>query len=136
MAEVLIGIDLTQAAGSRLAPEVIAEVQFVAPSTVNNGSITTNKLANGAVAEAKLADGAVSSGKLADGAVAAAKLADDAVTGTKLADGSVTPEKTGTGVVTAADHTGNDVGLRIVLLTSVQFASITPDPNTLYGLTT
>lgn len=57
--------------------------------TVDDGSITTPKLADGAVATAKIASGAVNSAALAADAVTSAKIAADAVTSVKIAAGAV-----------------------------------------------
>jgi hypothetical protein len=48
--------------------------------TIDNGVVSTAKIADGAVTSAKIADGTIVSGDLADGAVTTAKLADTAVT--------------------------------------------------------
>ena len=95
-------------------------------AAVEDGSITTSKLANSAVTEAKLSSGAVTAEKIATGAVAHEKLADGsvrsgkiengAVTRDKIADGEVTNRKLATGAVTADKLEGNAVtGEKIAL---------------------
>ena len=71
------------------------------PSTVSleDGAVTTQKLADRAVTDAKLADGAVTTPKIADKSVTDAKLADGAVTTPKIADKSVTDAKLADGAV-------------------------------------
>ncbi|MBV9921908.1 MAG: hypothetical protein JOY78_13790 [Pseudonocardia sp.] len=128
-----VAYDPTASAGQRLAPEVVAEIQTVAPSTVDNGSITTAKLADQAVVEAKIAPGAVGSTEIASGGVGAVNMGAAAVTTAAIEDAAVTPGKTGTGVVTAVDNTGSALASRIEYLTSAQYATLSPpDPNTWY----
>lgn len=119
--------------GEKLAPEVVSEIQVVAPSTVTSGSITTAKLAEDAVTTGKIADDAVTTEKIADGGVETNNLAPESVTEGKIADGAVTPDKVGTGVVTAVDNTGSTIANREMFVTAAQMALITsPDPNTTY----
>lgn len=133
MADKLISIDLSQDPGEQFAPEVIAEIQFVAPSAVVNGAITTPKLADDAVTTDKIAPGAVGATEIATGAVGATALASGGVTTAKVADAAVTPAKVGTGVVTAVDSSDATVATKIKYVTAVQYAAIgSPDPNTLY----
>ena len=65
------------------------------PSTVSleDGAVTTQKIAVGAVTTPKIADKSVTDAKLADGAVTTPKIADGAVTTPKIADGAVTTPK-------------------------------------------
>lgn len=75
--------------------------------TIEDGSVTTDKLADDAVTTAKIDDGAVTLAKLgsdvpvgiADGAVTTAKLGAEAVTTAKIADGAVTADKIASGVI-------------------------------------
>ena len=67
-----------------------------ATATASDGTVTVDipggqagSLDDGSVTTAKLADGAVTTPKLADDAVATAKIADDAVTGDKIADNTI-----------------------------------------------
>lgn len=69
---------------------------------IDDGAVTTAKIADGAVTSAKLASGAVAATSLADGAISTAKLADGAVTTGKLAAGAVTAAKVGSGAVESA----------------------------------
>jgi microcystin-dependent protein len=57
----------------------------IGPSVIDDGDVTTAKLADGAVTADKLGAGAVATAKLADGAVATAKLGDGAITAAKIA---------------------------------------------------
>lgn len=137
MADQFIAYDHSKPAGERLAPEVRAELSLVAPSTVNNNSITTAKLVDGAVNTAKLADSSVTTAKLAAGAVETVDVKDSAITTAKLANGAVTPAKVSTGVVTAADTANNPFKLTMVPITSTAYAALpSPDPNTLYLIST
>jgi hypothetical protein len=137
MADLFISYDPSKPVGERLAPEVRQELSEVAPSTVNNNTITTAKLVDKNVTTEKINDGAVTSVKIASGAVETADIKDVAVTTGKLADKAVTPAKVNTGVVTAADPAGSFLPLRIVPITSTAYAALTsPDPNTLYIIST
>lgn len=128
-----IGYDPTQDVGSRFAPEVIAEIEAVAPSTVTNGSVSTSKIADEAVTTGKLAPGAVDTTIIATGGVETVNLGEESVATDKIEDGAVTPVKCGTGVVVAKDHTGTVVGNTDVFLTAAQYGAIgSPDPNTTY----
>ena len=79
-------------------------------SDVQDGSITTLKLADGAVTTNKVATDAITSDKIADGAVTAAQVAADAigteelqggsVTSADIQDGTITDDDLGTGSVT------------------------------------
>lgn len=135
MADLLVGYDPTKPVGQRLAPEVVQEIEEVAPSNLDNGSVTTAKLANDAVTEDKIAPGAVGGVELATGGVGTVNLATDAVTTDKLADDSVTADKAGVGVTTAHDSAGNPITLDAVPITAAAYGSITPDPNVLYLIT-
>lgn len=130
-------IDLNRPEMQQLAPEVRAEVRRLAPSTIDNGSITTAKLADNAVTYAKILNGAVGGDKLATGGVVTRALANLAVTTAKIADRAVTRAKAGIGTVTARDLIGNDLEMDILPLSSVEYAALEaspsgPSPTTLY----
>ncbi|WAB09212.1 hypothetical protein SEA_LITTLEMUNCHKIN_36 [Gordonia phage LittleMunchkin] len=133
MADLFVGYDPAQPAGQRFAPEVRAEIAEVAPDNIDNGSVTTAKLANDAVTGDKIAPGAVNTTEIATGGVGAANLATDAVTTVKLANDSVTAAKAGLGVPTAHDASGNDISVDFVPITAAAYGALTtPDPNTFY----
>lgn len=84
--------------------EIDAQIKYVADNAiVQDGGVTTQKLADGAVTTikiddaavttAKIADSNVTSNKIADGNILTAKIADDAVTTGKIADNSITTPK-------------------------------------------
>ena len=136
MADLFIAFDPNADPGSRLAPELVAEIGVVAPSVVLNGSITTAKMALQAITEACIYPGAVGSTEIATGGVATVNLATGAVTAAKIGTDAVTPNACAPGVVTAADTNGNPAATVIVVMTAVQYAALTtPDPNTLYFVT-
>lgn len=138
MADQIIAYDPAKPVGQRLGAPIRAEIQEVAPSTVDAGSVTESKLADDAVTNPKIAPGAVDSVTIATGGVERVNIASEAVGEPQLAPHSVTPEKTGIGVVTAKDNSGNDLALTVVHLSAAQLAAIpTPnrDPNTLYIVT-
>jgi hypothetical protein len=72
----------------RLTPDQrIAAVGYaLVAATVQNGAITTEKLANGAVDATKLANNAVTAAKIEDGAVTSSKIAFNTVVSSNLAD--------------------------------------------------
>ena len=136
VADLFIAYDPSQPAGQRLAPEVRTEIAVVAPSTVNNGAITTAKLAPAAVTTDKITNAAVTSAKIAPSGVETSNIKDAAVTTPKLGDASVTRAKAAAGVVTSRDLAGNAFKIDMLPLTAAQYAAIpTPDPNILYLIT-
>jgi hypothetical protein len=133
MAITNVMFDTTAADGSKMDPAVAAEIDLIAPSSVDAGDITTDLLHDLAVTTAKIADGAVTATQIADGAVGSAEIADGAVSTAKLANGAVTAAKAGTGVVTAANSAGSVIASTDVYLSAAQYAAIgSPDPNTSY----
>ena len=66
---------------------------------INNGVITTTKLADNSITTAKIVDASVTSAKLADGAVTNTKVADNSITTSKVVDGSITMAKLGPDVI-------------------------------------
>lgn len=70
--------------------------------SVDNGSITTAKLADGSVTTIKIADGNVTTAKLADSSVTTPKIANLNVTTAKINNAAVTTEKLADESVTAA----------------------------------
>jgi hypothetical protein len=61
----------------------------IATVDMEDGSVTSLKIANGGVATADIADGAITTDKIAAGAVATVDIADSAVTSAKIADGTI-----------------------------------------------
>ncbi len=133
--EVLVGIDLSKPEGAQLAPQVIAEIERVAPSTVNDGSITAPKLATAAVTAPKIAAGAVTAPAIGNGEVKNANLGTNSVTTAKIQDNAITPAKAGPGVMTVFDASGNPLAAKLVVMSYAAYGAITPDPTTLYFLT-
>lgn len=96
---VKVGSDPEMTPRQQVASSAFAFRAAVA-QTVDDGAITTAKLADGAVDTGKLADGTVMTTKIADAAVTNLKLADGAVTGAKMASEAWTsyaPQWTGSG---------------------------------------
>jgi len=88
--------NLQLAPDQRLASVGYAQVA----KAVDDGAVTTAKIADGAVTTAKIVDGAVTTTKLADGAVTTIKVLDGTVSTSKLADGAVTTLKVADNAVT------------------------------------
>ena len=87
-----------------------------ATATASDGTVTVNipggqagSLDDGSVTTAKLADGAVTTIKLADDAVTGAKIADDTIHGGALIDGTIATIKIGDTQVTGAKLSSNAV---------------------------
>lgn len=119
--------------GHKLAPEVVAEIQAVAPSTVTAGSIVASKMADDSVETRALQDLAVTTDKLADASVTNPKLAPECVTEDKIEDDAVTRAKAGVGVITIVDSTGSPISLEAMRVTETQMAAIvSPDSGILY----
>lgn len=133
MGDLGVMIDLSRPEREQLAPEVRAEVRRLAPSTVDNGSITSAKLADGSVTRPKLAVGAVGGNTVEVGGIGKAALAVGAVTSDKLADRAVSRAKCGIGVLTVADTDGNPITLEAVPISSLDYAALPArDPEVLY----
>jgi hypothetical protein len=103
--------------GAVTSPKLAAEA--VNASKIEPGAVGNAKLAPGAVTNAKIASGAVNGASILDGSVGnhdlgaavvgAGKLADGAVTHSKLAANSVTGADVSNGSITLADLRGIDV---------------------------
>lgn len=89
---VKVGTDPEMTPRQQVASSAFAFRAAVA-GTVDDGAITTSKLADGAVTSDRLADGAVATAKIADSTVSTAKISDSAITTPKIANGAVTPAK-------------------------------------------
>lgn len=133
MADQFIAYDPSAAPGERLAPEVRAEIAFVAPSAVTNNSITTIKIQDLAVTTPKIATGAITLALMAANSVGTVALVNDAVTTVKIANSAITPAKTTTGIVTCVDSADAYVNRKNKDVTAAEYAAIvSPDPNTYY----
>ncbi|MCX7552753.1 hypothetical protein OS175_02585 [Marinicella sp. S1101] len=99
--------------------------QFVGADAVGNseiqdGSITTTKLANDAVNTAKIIDGEVSNSDLADGAVNSIKISDGSINNIDLANGAVTTDSILDATITSADLADGEVGAAQINIAEVQ----------------
>lgn len=132
MATTSVLFDTAAAPGNKFDPEVVAEVEFLAPG-IDVGEVGTTELADDAVTNAKIAPGAVGTVEIATDGVEAVNIKAGAVGTAELADDGVTAVKAGIGVSTAYDNAGNPVEDKKVYLTSAQYtALVTKDPNTTY----
>jgi uncharacterized protein YjbI with pentapeptide repeats len=91
------GGDLT---GTYPNPTIAANA--VTTAKINNGAVTTDKVANAAITTAKLADGSVTTAKVVDANITTAKLADGSVTTAKVVDANITTAKLADGSVSTA----------------------------------
>lgn len=126
-------LDTTKKPGEKLAPQMREEINEVAPSTLNDGVVSTQKLAENAVTTPKLGPGAVTSPKIASKGVKTANIDDGAVGTLQLAAGAVTAAKAGVGVMAVFDSAGNALSAKSVVITASGYAQLNPpDPNTFY----
>lgn len=70
-----------------------SSLAYVGSVNIQDGAVTTDKIANLNVTEGKLASNSVTTSKIADDAVTTAKIPDNAITTNKIADASVTSDK-------------------------------------------
>ena len=70
--------------------------------TIDNGVVSTAKIADSAVTGAKITNGAVDSNKLGSLVVTTVKIANNAVTSAKIADGTIDTEDLGDLVISTA----------------------------------
>jgi predicted phage tail protein len=85
-------------------------LEEVLPATlIQNGAVTTDKLAANSVVAAKIAAGAVVAGKIAADAVTANEIAANAITAPKISAGAVTTQKIAAQAVTA-----NEIAARTI----------------------
>lgn len=87
------------------SPYIGNNLQF----TLNDGEVTTPKIANGAVTQQKIAAGAVGNTELAIDSVDASKIAVGAVGSSEIDTGAVGTDELGTAVVTAAKMAVNSI---------------------------
>jgi hypothetical protein len=132
MALTTVFLDTAAPVGSKLDPEMQAEIEELAPG-IDAGEVGEVELADGAVTEDKLHEGAVTTTKIAEGGVEAINLAEGAVNEAAIAPDAVTAEKAGTGVCTAYDSAGNPVEDKKVYMTASEYSNLAvKDPNTEY----
>lgn len=122
--------------GQKLDPAVRAEIDEVSPSSVDAGDIETEHLADLAVTTAKINDGAVTSPKIATDGVKTSNIEDASVTTAKLANNAVTAAKAGTGISKAYDSAGNAIDNAFVYVTTEEYDLLDGggdlDPNVTY----
>lgn len=134
MSDIVAGLDISKPVGQRFSAIMQAEIEAVAPSTVNDGDITEPKLHDLSVSTRTIQDEAVTEPKFFTGAVSTRAIAAEAVTAEKMAPASITPDNVAPGVPTATDWNGNAITLNLTPLTAAQYAALDPgpDPNTMY----
>ena len=72
---------------------------YTISASVNDGSITGDKIAQNTISGSNIADGAVDTAQIADGAITEDKIEDGAVTTDKIADDAITSDKIEDGAV-------------------------------------
>jgi len=71
----------------------------VGTAQIADGAITEGKIEDGAITSVKIADGAVGTGQIADGAITEDKIQDNSISSLKILDGSITGEKIESGSI-------------------------------------
>jgi|GEM_PF-1531138 len=99
--------------------------QFVGANAVGtleiqDGSVSSNKLANNAVTSVKIADGEVKTPDLEDGAVDSSKIADLSISSADLANSAITTTQLANGAVTQTKLASDAVGAGQVISSEVQ----------------
>lgn len=91
----------------KIANNAVTDIKIndgsVTETKLGTGAVTADKIGSSAVVEAKIGTGAVTADKIGSGAVTEAKLATDAVTTDKIANNSITSDKIAPGTVIASD---------------------------------
>lgn len=135
MAIVAVLMDTSAAPGSKLDPELKAEIEKLAPG-LEIGEVGEQELADNSVTAPKIKEGAVGTEHIAEGGVHAINVAAGAIGTAALAADGVTGEKAGAGVVTARDAAGNYIESSEWYGTAAAYALIAaPDPNVTYYIT-
>jgi len=124
--------DTAAPAGSKLDPEVAAEIEHLAPGLAP-GEVTEGTIADDAVTGDKIAPGAVDGPNIAAGGIQSANYGAGSVDTAALAPDSVTDEKAGPGVMTAHDAAGNPIEADTVFISLANYSLLDPpNPNTTY----
>ena len=135
MAVTTVFFDTAAAPGSKLDPEMRAEIEFLAPG-LEDGEVGNSQLADNSITTDKIAPGGVTGVDIAADTLVTENYGPGSVDTAALADDAVTAAKAGVGVKTAYDAAGNPIESKEVYLTSAQYNLITtPDPNTTYYIT-
>ena len=135
MAIVAVLMDTNAPPGSKLDPEMVAEIEKLAPG-LEVGEVGEVEIADDAVTRPKIRAGAVGTAEIGEGEVKPPNIKAGAVGTAALADNAVTAAKAGAGVVTAVDAAGNAIESLEWHGTAAQLAQITTrDPNTTYYVT-
>lgn len=72
----------------------------ISGSNIADGAVDTAQIADGAITSDKIEDGAVGSGQIADGAITENKIEDDSISGVKIANGAITSGKIANNAIT------------------------------------
>ena len=73
---------------------------YTISASVNDGSITGDKIAQNTISGSNIADGAVDTAQIADGAITEDKIEDGAITSDKIEDGAVGTDQIANGAIT------------------------------------
>lgn len=82
--------------------KALANYDTVSTDLIEDGAVTSAKIANGTIATADLSGGSVTTAKIADLNVTEGKIAANAVTTAKIKDANVTTAKVADGAITSA----------------------------------
>jgi hypothetical protein len=124
MADGIVQFDYTGTPGQRFPSQTVRdEIAGLAPIPAVPEQITTDGIG----------DRQVTGDKLDLGTMQGENIADQAVGNDQLEDAAVSGDKAGTGVMRVVNSAGQYIDMRVMILTSAEFAAITAkDPNTAY----
>lgn len=127
-------MDTSQDVGNKLDPEMQAEVEALAPSSLDPGEIQEIHFDDDVVSQRAIAPGAVGTVEIETDGVDSPNIKAGAVGTSELAADAVTRDKAGAGVMTCADTAGNPITVEFVPITSVAYAALSPKlPGVLYA---
>lgn len=132
MAVTAVLMDTAAARGSKLDPDMKAEVEFLSPD-IESGQVGETELALHAVSRDKIKPGAVGGAQIGANEILAENMGPDSVGSSALIADAVLGEHAGPGVVTAVDAAGNYIESTDWIGTAAEYAMIpTPSPNVNY----
>lgn len=87
---------------SRLSDTRTPTDNTVSTAKIQDGAVTSAKIADGTIATADIADGAITTAKILDGTIATADIADGAINSAKILDGTIATADIADGAINSA----------------------------------